>query len=317
MGEKLKVCFVGAGYMAIEHAKAFAMHDSVKIVGVTGRSPDKVNNFAQQFETSAYPSISAMYDATKADIVVTAVNEASSLDVSLECLNQPWACLFEKPVGQDLLEAEQIMNIAVEKQAHVFVGLNRRSYNSTRKVLDDLDQDSSPRVINVFDQQNKEAAAAIGHPVELVENWMYANSIHLVDYLPLFGRGEITDINILLPFDNQNPTSLVAGISFSSGDFGLYQAAWQGPGPWMVIVATDMNRYELAPLEKLTIQKRGERVKNEWVFEAEGPPKKEVKPGLFNQASEMIRFVNTGETSLTTLNEATQSMRLVAKLYGM
>ena len=71
-----------------------------KIAGVTGRSPDKVNNFAQQFETYAYPSISAMYDATKADIVVTAVNEASSLDVSLECLNQPWACLFEKPVGQ-------------------------------------------------------------------------------------------------------------------------------------------------------------------------------------------------------------------------
>ena len=96
MGEKVESLFCLCRLYGTEHAKAFAMHDSVKIAGVTGRSPDKVNNFAQQFETYAYPSISAMYDA-KADIVVTAVNEASSLDVSLECLNQPWACLFEKP----------------------------------------------------------------------------------------------------------------------------------------------------------------------------------------------------------------------------
>ncbi|NCG10906.1 MAG: Gfo/Idh/MocA family oxidoreductase [Alphaproteobacteria bacterium] len=315
MTKTMKVCFVGAGNMAVEHAKAFSALKNVEIVGVTGRSEFKADNFANQFRTSSYSTIAEMYETSQADMVVTAVNEVSSRDVSLQCLKYPWTCLFEKPVGQNLKQAEEILSAAEAKKANVFVGLNRRSYNSTRKVLNDLSHDSSPRVINVFDQQNKQVARDIGHPEELVENWMYANSIHLVDYLTLFGRGDITDVELIKPFDRENPTSVVAALKFSSGDLGLYQAAWQGPGPWAVIVSTDLNRYELAPLEKLTIQKLGERVKNEWPYENEGDPVLCIKSGFLNQAMELVRFGQTGRTSLTTLKEATQSMRLVAQLY--
>ena len=78
-----------------------------------------------------------------------------------------------------------------------------------------------------------------------------------------------------------------------------------------------MKRYELAPLENLKIQKKGERSKGEWHTGREGPAGEEIKEGLYNQANELFLFASTGQTRLTGIDEATQSMRLVAEVYGV
>ena len=72
----------------------------------------------------------------------------------------------------------------------MFVGLNRRCLSSTQAVLADLADDPGPRFIHVQDQQSLDVARQIGHAEPVVRNWMYANSIHLVDYLRAFGRGD-------------------------------------------------------------------------------------------------------------------------------
>ena len=106
----------------------------------------------------------------------------------------PWAILMEKPVGLDLADAEDIAAAAKAAKAKVFVGLNRRTLSSTQAVLADLADDPGPRFIHVQDQQSLDVARQIGHAPEVVDNWMYANSIHLVDYIPALGRGKIIDV---------------------------------------------------------------------------------------------------------------------------
>ena len=51
-------------------------------------------------------------------------------------------------------------------------------------------------------------------------------------------------------------------MTFASGDIGLYEGIWNGPGPWACTVTTPRRRWELRPLEKAVFQNAGERKLN-------------------------------------------------------
>lgn len=314
MNDTIKIAIVGAGYMAQEHAKAFAALPSVSIVGVHSRTAAKADELARRYNALSFDSIAEMYEATKADAVIGAVPELSMPDIARQCFAHPWICLLEKPVGLDLSQAEALLRSSQELGATAYVALNRRSHSSTRQVLGELADDASPRTINVLDQQDMAVARDIGQPEPVILNWMYANSIHLVDYLTLLGRGEIIKVDVIKPWTPQQPGLVVAGIHFASGDFGLYQAIWDGPGPWAVSVTTAKSRLEMRPLEKLTVQRRGERRFAEIATDAVDT---DFKPGLYFQAQRIVAGVRGEAVGLPTLADATCSMRLVARIYGL
>jgi predicted dehydrogenase len=255
-----------------------------------------------------------MYRATRADAVVVAVNELSMPEVCGAVFEYPWLCLLEKPVGIDLSKAQAIQSAAHRAGVRAFVALNRRSYASTRQALTALADDDSPRLISVLDQQDMVSAHEGGQPEAVVLNYMYANSIHLIDYLNLFGRGEIVSVQAAVPWTPQRPGHVVAIVRYLSGDAGVYQAVWDGPGPWSVAVTNRQVRVELRPLEKLAIQRRGERRLTD------APPDAidtDFKPGLRHQAEQTVAALAGAPVTLATLDDATRSMALCADIYGL
>jgi len=143
---------------------------------------------------------------------------------------------------------------------------------------------------------------------------MYANSIHLVDYLNVFGRGEIVAVDPVLRWSADKPGFVVASVRYSSGDTALYQAVWDGPGPWAVTVTNCQVRLEMRPLEQLGVQRRGERRLTAM------PPDSidaEFKPGLRHMAEQVIDHLSGRTSTLATLDEATRSMALCADIYGL
>lgn len=308
-----KIAVVGAGYMAQEHLKAFASLAGVEIVGICGRTRARAEAVARAAATPVYDSIHAMYRDTQADAVVVAVNELSTYDVCAACLEHPWLCLFEKPVGIDLQQAEAILALSQRAGARCFVALNRRSYSATRQALTELEKDDSPRLISVLDQQDMQAARAGGQPEEVVRNYMFANSIHLIDYLSLFGRGQVVRVEPMVPWTPATPGFVVCAIHYSSGDSGVYQAVWDGPGPWAVTITNRLVRMELRPLERLAVQRRGERRLSEI---APDPLDERFKPGLLHQAQQVLAALGGATTTLATLAQATRSMALCAEIYA-
>lgn len=309
-----KIAIVGSGYMAQEHARAFAAVPGVQIVGVCGRSRARAEALAAQYATAVYDSIDEMYAATRADAVVVAVNELSARQVCLAAFAHPWLCFLEKPVGLHLAEARELEAAAQAAGVRAYVALNRRSYASTRQALQELASDSGARLISVLDQQDMAGAREFGQPEEVVRNYMYANSIHLIDYLNLFGRGEVVAVEATQPWTPEQPGFVVATVRYSSGDVGVYQAVWNGPGPWVVTVTNPAVRLEMRPLEKLGIQRRGERR----LTEVPGDPlDADFKPGLYHQAEQVVRLLGGQDSTLATLAEATRSMALCADIYGL
>jgi len=311
-----KVAIVGAGYMAREHVRAFSGLDGVRVVGVFSRTEARARALAEEF---AIPevclSIDDLYARTRAELIVVAVRELEMSTVAKACFAHPWTCLLEKPAGYDLRDAEGLLAAAQATRSTVYVGLNRRSYGSTRSALKFLSTDGGTRLITVNDQQDMAAAAISGQPAEVVRNYMFANSIHIIDYLRVFGRGSIVSVSPVVPWNPLRPGFVIAHIEFASGDIGLYEGVWDGPGPWAAIVTDPQIRLEMRPLESLAIQRRGERVRTAIEIDSVDS---EFKPGLRIQAMRAVEAVRRGSAvGLPTLADSTESMRLCARIFGL
>ncbi|AYV57212.1 gfo/Idh/MocA family oxidoreductase [Leptospira kmetyi] len=314
--EKLcKVAFVGAGYMIAEHIKAFQNISNVELSGIYSRTKSRAESLAKEFGISIVAnSISELYNETNASVVVVGVPELSTFAVVKETFEFPWIHLIEKPVGYNFQEAHSIIELAQKNKTKAFVALNRRHYSSTVSALNELKNIEGKRFIHVQDQEDLISAKLSGQPEKVLENWMYANSIHLIDYFKIFGRGEIVDVQPIFSWNPNEPDFVSAKIKFSSGDLGLYQAVWNCPGPWIVSVTTREKRIEMRPLEQTSVQLNGQR-------KLDPIPVDEVdqkfKPGLRRQAQMVVNAFWGAENDLPTLEEAFETMRLVKGIYQL
>ena len=310
----IKVAVIGAGSMAREHIKAFNAVPGVKVIGINSRTLSKAESLAKEFGIpNVIYDLKSLYTETKADIVVITVNILAMLEVAEEVFKYPWVCLFEKPVGLHYAESVQINNLSKKYQTKCFVGLNRRHYSSTRTVLADLQLSQEKRVVNVFDQEDPYIALHEDKQPEIVvKNWMYANSIHMIDYFLQLCRGKVESVTPLVHWNSEAPSLVVAKIIFSSGDIGIYQAVWNSPGPWAVTVTTHAKRWEMRPLEQASYQMHGTRKielvpKNEW--------DNAFKAGFRLQAEETIKAFKGLPHSLPTLEDSLETMSLIKAIY--
>lgn len=300
--------------MSTEHIKSFNDVLGVELAGIYSRSRISAEKLALEFGIgSVCASIEELYEKSKAHLVVISVSELSVREVCLEAFKYPWTCLIEKPAGYNLADAERILEAATNLKRSAFVALNRRHYGSTRMVLEDIALQQGQRLIHVYDQEDPDEARKAGHPELVVQNWMYANSIHVVDFLSIFGRGQIVAVDSVVRWTPETPRFVMAKISYDSGDVGIYESVWNGPGPWAVTVTTQEKRWEMRPLEQAAVQLYGTR-KLEPVVVSEWDTK--FKPGLRAQAGEAVKAALGRPHTLPSLDDAMKSMRLVHYIYG-
>ncbi len=309
-----KIAFVGSGYMTTEHAKAFASIDGVTLAGIYGRNPVTAKELASKYQMPAVQNLSELYEKTNADLVVVSVDELSLMGVCESIFKSPWAILLEKPPGHTLDIASALNAMATENGRDCFVALNRRFMSSALNARSLLNSSTETRFITVTDQEDLTQANELGQPAEIQSNWMYANSIHVIDLLRFFGRGKIVDVKNILPWHETREASMVAAaIHFDSGDTGLYKAIWNAPGPWSTEIVTASQRFELRPLETLQKQVRGKRTLEPIPTHTRDT---DFKPGLRLQAEHAIRMLS-GDSSheLPTLEDALETMRLIRRIY--
>ena len=309
-----KVAFIGAGYMSKEHIRAFQSIKNVQVAGIYSRTKEKALKLSQEFHIDVVASsIDELYLKTSADLVVIAVPELAVSKVCISSFKYPWAILVEKPAGYNCEDSTLIREEASKTGSRVYVALNRRHYDSTRAALRLLEGEVGQRIISVRDQEDPAAAMAAGQPKLVVDNWMYANAIHMVDYLTFMARGVVTKVEIISPWNRVDPQFVAAKIQYDSGDIAIYEALWNRPGPWSVSVSVPSLRLEMRPLELLTSQKYGVKKADEVIL---GGVNNHLKPGLEQQAIEAISAINGNPHVLPTLDSAMKTMELVRAIYA-
>jgi predicted dehydrogenase len=312
---KIRVAFIGAGYMTTEHMKAFVDIDEISIAGIFSKTRSKAEKLTELYPGAIVcDSIHELYEKTKAAIVVVSVPEMVVAGIAAECFQYPWMCLFEKPLGLNLPEAEKIDALARQSASKVFVLLNRRHYASTKAVLADAENMQGSRLIYVQDQEDIKVQYEKGTPKLLIDNWMYANAIHVIDYFCFLGRGEITKVDNIVPWDPANPQYVISKIEYASGDIGMYQAIWNAPAPWIVSVTSSFRRWEMRPLEQATYQDYGSRRSNQIEPDTWDT---QFKPGLREQAEQAVNAFKGLPNTMPSLTESLVTMKLIHKIYGI
>lgn len=307
------VSIIGAGYMAEEHLRAFASIPGVSLLGITSRSLDKAINLQKKYGVEQVcSSIEELYTSTDSDVVVVCVPILSVASVCGEVFKYPWVSLVEKPVGYDLNQARQLMFLAESHKHTAYIALNRRHYSSTLSVLDQVSEVNGTRLVNVYDQESPLEALKMGQDPLVVQNWMYANSIHIVDYFNIFCRGELLSVDPIIRWNPKDPFLNMAKLNYSSGDIGIYQAIWNGPGPWGVQVITNSKRWDLKPLEHAFTQFNNSRM-IEPIPQSQEDIK--FKPGLRIQAENIVKVVRGEKHFLPTLADGFKTMCLIKMLY--
>lgn len=311
----LRVAFVGAGYMTTEHMKAFASLPDVILAGLFSRSPERAEALAAPHGAIVASSVADLYARTRADLVIVSVPELAMAEIAIQCFVHPWQVLLEKPAGYNLSDATRIRDAARAADSKAHVAFNRRAYSSTRAALAQLSDSVGKRFIKVLDQQDQVAARVhYGQPELVARNYMFANSIHVIDYFRVFGRGSIEAVTPVVAWNPEAPGLVIAKVEFSSGDVGLYEGIWDGPGPWAVSVSTPAKRVELRPLEAGTVQLRDTRAQVPLELREDD---KNYKPGLRYQAEQALQALRGEPSLLVDLDDSLQSMKLVADIFGM
>jgi predicted dehydrogenase len=311
--KKIRVAFIGAGYMASEHAKVFQALEQAILVGVYSPGREKAIAFASNFSISYVAnSIEDLFLKTQADLIIVAVPELETSKVCNEVFKYSWCALIEKPVGLNYQEAKKIAEYAKKLNAEAYVALNRRHYSSTINAMEGLSNKSGERLVVIQDQEDLISAEQFGQPKKVLENWMYANSIHLIDYFQLFCRGKIVSVDSNRKYRAESLDLVNARLYYDSGDIGIYIGVWNRPGPWSVSITNYEDRWEMKPLEISSVQRYGSRV----VEVVEGSKWDiDFKPGLMVQALEAIKATQGLVNNLPRLEDALESMRLVQCIY--
>ena len=310
----ISIGFIGAGYMAEEHMRVFSKIPNTELSAIYSRTPKKAANLRAKYKIKKnYINLNEFCNSSKIKLVVIAVNEESLLEICKKTFKFNFIHLIEKPVGINYEESVYILDLAKKYKTKVFVSLNRRFYSSTIKLKKLLKSDKNKRIINIIDQENTIIPLKNGINKNVVNNWMYANSIHLIDFAYNLSRGNIIKIDRKIISKYSNIKFLLAQIYFSSGDIVNYQAFWNLTAPWSVSVSTRSKYYLMQPIEKLSY--KNNKSHNFINF----PITKEdikYKPGIYKQNYELIdSLLNKNKFSLPNIIYSNKLMKLINGIY--
>ena len=308
-----RIGLVGSGYMASEYLKASEAVKGIDFVSIFSRNKETASALAKKFGVSKIASSVEDFLELKLDFIVVCVPELATFEIIKTFSKVGVPLLVEKPVGLTLAEALEIENYAKVSSTQIFAALNRRFYGSSQNVFKEIAASSEKRFIQVNDQEDTVAAIAAGQPQQVVDNWMFANSIHIIDYIAVVCRGEPTiQYKKVTPL-TENAFVLHASVVFSSGDEALYICYWNVPGGWSVNISTASKNWQLSPLEVARSRNLGDRQYTQ--FEPDSIDSS-YKPGLVRILFELEKCSKSQKHSLTSMAEVNRTMKLIDLIYS-
>ena len=140
--QKVKVGVIGAGALGKHHVRLYSGCPQAELIGVYDPDPDAVAAIADEVDVQTYAAMHDLLDDV--DGVSVAVPTNLHYDIVKEVLLNDRHVLVEKPITDDVGQAEELVELAVERGLVLNVGHVER-YNPVLSSLDDVE--GEPRFI--------------------------------------------------------------------------------------------------------------------------------------------------------------------------
>jgi predicted dehydrogenase len=118
----MKVGLLGTGF-GIAHARIYHTHPEVREVVVFGRTPAKLQAFAEEFGYSTTTDLAAIYDDPAIDLVDVCLPTRLHAEHVLRALQAGKHVLCELPLAATMADARRIVDAAAASDRQVFVDM--------------------------------------------------------------------------------------------------------------------------------------------------------------------------------------------------
>jgi len=161
--------------------------------------------------------------------------------------------LVEKPAGLSYAQINDIANHASQFGCNIFIAYNRRFFSSVIELQKRIEQEGGLLSFSFDFTEWSDSINATSHNREVKENWVLANSTHVID-LAFFLGGKPTEYSSHtsggLHWHSRSSIFCGSGIT-EKGVIFNYHSNWGSPGRWGLEFCTSQSRYTLKPMEKL------------------------------------------------------------------
>ena len=310
MKKIINVGIIGAGSIARQHLKVINKISGFKLIAITSRTNSKAKKVAAKFKIkNINKNLNDLNLKNKLDCVLIFVSAENMYSTIQKVIKFKIPFFFEKPAGLNFNETKNLANLASKFKVKNMVGLNRRFYSVFNKGKQFLEKNGGikgflieghERFWKVKKNRNK----------KVLNNWIYANSIHTIDLIRYFGG----DIKKFKSFSNNNGLYKNFSISskFKNNIIGTYISNWDSPGGWSVTLFGKRYTINYKPLETgiITNQKFKSKKITPDKFD------KRFKPGFYRQ---MLCFKNlilkgTLEKPGQSLNDLVKTTLLIKNI---
>lgn len=120
MNKSLKVGVVGTGRMGTYHVRLYSELLNVDLVGIADINEKQVSTIAAQYNTTPFTDYTKLYD--KIEAVSIAVPTSTHYQTAKDFLETGIHVLIEKPITNNLKEANELIELAKEKGLILQVG---------------------------------------------------------------------------------------------------------------------------------------------------------------------------------------------------
>lgn len=279
-----QIWLIGAGRMARAYADVLKALDVVPLV--VCRSAASAERFADEtgLRTVAGGIEAALASNPAPDRAVIAIDVSELAAAAISLVEA--GCrhiLIEKPAGLNLEEVSRLADIAQARSAQIYVAYNRRFYGSVLAARRGLAEDGGAVSMTFDFTEASDAIVKIGHRPEVLDEWLLANSTHVIDTaFFLAGAPDIWTGTVEGSLAWHPRAARFAGHGRThEGALFSYLADWDAPGRWAIEISSRLRRFILKPMEQLQIQHRGS-----FKVETSAPTDdldERFKPGLFRQ----------------------------------
>lgn len=313
------ILIVGAGLIAREYINV------VNALGyrpiVIGRSKEKVDKLSK-----ANPNIVVYSGGIEKWLQNNIPPEKSIVATQVEYLadvtkmllkNNVSNVLVEKPLAYKINEIQEIIDLSNAIGGKVFVGYNRRTYQSVQAALQLIQKDGG---VSSFHFDFTEAVFRINpENYSRLSNtyWGIANSTHVIDTVfYLCGQPKWIEAKRYGQAVHWHPAgSIFLGIGETINSIPFsYHANWGSPGRWKIEIMTPYRKLFFSPMEKLFMQEASSLSKK--LVELDYAIDSEFKPGFYHQVKNWLENDLDVFTSNIDLQNHIQQLKFVNQIFG-
>lgn len=310
----MSLWLIGAGAMAQEYARVLmAQKREFDVIGRSALSAGKFESALGKKVFAGGVGI-ALQSGPAPFSAIVAVGVSDLADTALQLIDAGVKrILVEKPGATSLRKLKNLNRAAERTNCEVYIGYNRRYYESTYDVRRIIREDGG--ILS-----GKFEFSEWGHKIEpremspgVKDRWLLANSSHVID-LAFHLCGFPRDLNARhsgsISWHPAAARFCGAGVTQENVLFS-YIADWEGPGRWSIELITRRRRLILCPMEELKVIDLGKvEPYNVGLPQARDL---EFKPGLFFQTHDFL----AGEQGfLCPLTEQIANFQVYRKMSG-